>query len=95
MTQARTQSQGASVQATATGDGVPLRDQLRDRDQLKDGSCDATEVVVASAAFHDDAAEAAGQLQERDTLVQRVVQGIPAGVTAWFRSMLRAFGLVD
>lgn len=91
----RTMAQDGSCDASATCDGEPDRDQLRDRDQLKDGSCDdsstvtPTDTVVASSV----ALDSGDQLRDRVSLLDRIVESVPAGVAEWFRSMLRVFGL--
>lgn len=93
--QTRTQLQDGSCETTAVGDGVPDRTQLRDRDQLKDGSCQTTGTLLAAAAYADDSASTMARTQERQTFVERVVEGVPEGVAAWLRTMLRMFGLAN
>jgi len=93
--QARTQDQDGSCEATPTDDGVPDRDQLRDRDQFKDGSGEASATFLAAAAFADESSQALDRVQERETVVERIVESVPDGVVAWFRTMLRMFGLAS
>jgi len=93
--QTRTQDQDGSCEATCTGDGVPDRDQLRDRDQLKDGSCEASGTFLAVAAFADESSQTLDRAQERETVVERIVESVPDGLAAWFRTMLRMFGLAS
>ncbi|MBU4556511.1 MAG: hypothetical protein KJ747_06550 [Actinobacteria bacterium] len=94
MEQARTQTHAGVVEDVDPAAVSADQARLRDQDKLRDGSCDDV-VVEPEAASADRIADSASpdQLRERDTLADRLVVDVPAGIATWFQSMLQFFGL--
>ncbi|MDO8987805.1 MAG: hypothetical protein Q7V14_06250, partial [Coriobacteriia bacterium] len=94
MEQARTQTRAGVAEDVEPVSGSADQDRLRNQDKLRDGSDDAvvTEPAVASADQIGDSA-VPDQLRGRDTLTDRLLIDVPAGIAKWFQSMLQFFGL--